>query len=360
MHRLTELEKGLWLAIILVAGWLAAYASPVVAPFLLAVLLAVMGHPLVAGLHRIGLPHGLAVSLITALIVLLLAALVFGLWPILIRQGTAFIADLLGDRAGGSAPPSSDPLLNLFTGEAADPGRVPLPAILPWSDIGPAFSVWLALVYLILIAIVLFYSLHGTRGLESRFEQHLPGQLDKTDRRILMRAIHRLRVFLCRQLPALLLLAALYGVALDRLGLEQGLFIGIAAGLLTMVPLLGFSLGVLAGSYLAWQVGSAGLLLGVWAVFVLGQLLSSLVLQPWAFRHHSGIHPVSLLLALLAGGYLMGAAGLCLAAPVAALLSAWWRDSLAEPDIPPTLTPERDLEEDPLPDIDESMRQEDA
>jgi predicted PurR-regulated permease PerM len=61
-------------------------------------------------------------------------------------------------------------------------------------------------------------------------------------------------------------------------------------------------------------------LLPVLAVFSVGQLLEGFVLTPWLVGERIGLHPVTVIFAVMAGGQLFGLFGILLALPVAAVL----------------------------------------
>jgi predicted PurR-regulated permease PerM len=56
-------------------------------------------------------------------------------------------------------------------------------------------------------------------------------------------------------------------------------------------------------------------------VFGLGQILESYILTPYLVGDRIGLHPVVVILALLAGGQLFGFAGILLALPVSAAIA---------------------------------------
>ena len=62
------------------------------------------------------------------------------------------------------------------------------------------------------------------------------------------------------------------------------------------------------------------LLLGVAAVFTVGQLLEGMLLTPLLVGDRIGLHPVAVIFAVLAGGQLFGFTGVLLALPVAAVI----------------------------------------
>ncbi len=109
-------------------------------------------------------------------------------------------------------------------------------------------------------------------------------------------------------------------------GLEMALSIGLLAGLLSFIPYLGFAVGFILALLLGLlQFNSLVDLLPILFVFGIGQLIESYLLTPYLVGHRIGLHPVIVILALLAGGQLFGFAGVLLALPVTAALAVGLR-----------------------------------
>jgi predicted PurR-regulated permease PerM len=117
-----------------------------------------------------------------------------------------------------------------------------------------------------------------------------------------------------------LLLGIFYAVALSLVGLKFGLVIGLMAGLLSFIPYI----GALVGGLMAIGVGLVQFwpdyasILTVVGVFVVGQFIEGNFLSPKLVGGSIGLHPVWLMFALFAFGYLFGFVGLLLAVPMAA------------------------------------------
>jgi predicted PurR-regulated permease PerM len=116
-------------------------------------------------------------------------------------------------------------------------------------------------------------------------------------------------------------MAVVYSAALHLLGVPHAPSIGVLAGILTLVPLL----GVVAGALLA--IGAAALLPGeaapLWAivaVFIGGNLLENFVVTPRLVGERIGLHPLTVIFALLVFGKLFGASGVLVALPATAVL----------------------------------------
>jgi predicted PurR-regulated permease PerM len=98
--------------------------------------------------------------------------------------------------------------------------------------------------------------------------------------------------------------------------------IGVLTGLLIAIPYLGFATGLifalLAGML---QFGPAQGFLSVALIYGVFQVVESLVLTPRLVGERIGLHPLAVIFALIAFGYLFGFVGILLALPLAAVLA---------------------------------------
>jgi predicted PurR-regulated permease PerM len=100
-----------------------------------------------------------------------------------------------------------------------------------------------------------------------------------------------------------------------------GIVIGLIAGLLSIVPYLGFVIGIISASIAAYiQFGSFTHVLLVWVVFMIGQSIEGSLLTPNLVGNRIGLHPVAVIFAVLTGGALFGFFGVLLALPVASVI----------------------------------------
>lgn len=137
------------------------------------------------------------------------------------------------------------------------------------------------------------------------------------------------------QVKVALILAVLYATGLAIVGVKLGIAIGILAGLLGIVPYLGFAFGfglALLMTLLEWT--GFGAPIGVAVVFTVVQLLEGYVITPRIVGEKVGLSPVAVIVVLLVGGELMGLLGFMLAVPVAGALKTilaevldWYRTS---------------------------------
>ncbi len=135
--------------------------------------------------------------------------------------------------------------------------------------------------------------------------------------------------FLRGQLLVMLALSIVYSVGLWIVGVNLAVALGAIAGLASIVPYLGFVVGISASLIAAYaQFGEWHMLLWVALVFGIGQVLESIVLTPVLVGDRIGLHPVAVVFALMAGGQLAGFVGVLVALPVAAVLAVFARHAL--------------------------------
>lgn len=132
--------------------------------------------------------------------------------------------------------------------------------------------------------------------------------------------------FLRGQLTIALLLAAINAIGLVALQVPFGLVLGLVAGLANMIPYMALVVGLVPAMLLCWaEHQSLAMVLGVAAVFSGAQLLEGTVLSPRILSKSVNLHPVWVLLAVIAGGSLFGFLGLLIAVPVAAAIQVFAR-----------------------------------
>jgi predicted PurR-regulated permease PerM len=104
-------------------------------------------------------------------------------------------------------------------------------------------------------------------------------------------------------------------------GLDLALPIGVFTGLAVFVPYLGFGLGlVLALLAGLLQLASSQAVVMVAVVFGLGQFVESFILTPRLVGERIGLHPLTVIFALLAFGQVLGFVGVLIALPASAVL----------------------------------------
>lgn len=179
---------------------------------------------------------------------------------------------------------------------------------------------------LLLLPVVLFYMLRDWDKLVQSIGELVPRDWIGQVKSIAREVDKVVAEFMRGQLSVMAALCVFYSLGLWLVGLEMALSIGLIAGLLSFVPYLGFALAFILAVLLALlQFTSLAQVVPVLIVFGVGQLLESFILTPLIVGNRIGLHPVIVILALLASGQLFGFAGVLLALPVSAAIAVGLR-----------------------------------
>jgi len=132
--------------------------------------------------------------------------------------------------------------------------------------------------------------------------------------------------FLRGQLTIAIVLAVINGTGLAIVGVPFGIVIGVIAGLANMIPYMALLVGLLPAVILCWaEYQSVPRALAVVAIFSGAQILEGTVLGPKILSKSVNLHPVWVLLSLIAGGSLFGFFGMLIAVPTAAAIQVFAR-----------------------------------
>jgi predicted PurR-regulated permease PerM len=177
----------------------------------------------------------------------------------------------------------------------------------------------------ILIPVVLFYLLMDWDRFVAQVREFVPPRLRAGTDSFMAESDAVLGQYLRGQLLVMLILAVFYSAGLGLFGLDLALPIGIFTGLAIFVPYLGFGLGLVLATLAGLLEFSAAhgvsyAFIMVAAVYGLGQFVESLFLTPRLVGERIGLHPLSVIFALLAFGQLLGFVGVLVALPVSAVL----------------------------------------
>ncbi|MEQ1524332.1 MAG: AI-2E family transporter, partial [Aestuariivirga sp.] len=306
--------------------------SPILLPFIAGLVLAYFLDPVADALERLGLPRVAATAVILLLSILLLVLIGLLIVPILGDQIVKFAGDLpslmqsLLARFNEVAPQwVKDAIAKSGTdiqgsisdiaGKAAGWTATLLASV--WSG-GMALVNILSL--MVVTPIVAFYLLADWDHLVAKVDGWLPRDHAGEIRTIFTDIDAALAGFIRGQGTVCLLLGLFYALALSIAGLKFGLVIGLGAGLLSFIPYV----GALVGGLVAIGVGLvqfwpdfASILIVV-GIFAVGQFIEGNFLSPKLVGSSIGLHPVWLMFALFAFGYVFGFVGLLLAVPLAA------------------------------------------
>lgn len=185
---------------------------------------------------------------------------------------------------------------------------------------------WFGLIVgLALVPVYLFYFLQEKKAISENWTDYLPILESKTKDELvfILRAINDYLILFFRgQVLVAICIGFLLTIGFALMGLKYGLLLGIAAGALSIVPYLGIVLSIIpAVALAAVQFGDWIHPLLVIGVFSLVQFLEGFFISPKIMGDRVGLHPLTIIIAVMVGTTLMGGIiGGILAIPLTAAL----------------------------------------
>jgi predicted PurR-regulated permease PerM len=184
---------------------------------------------------------------------------------------------------------------------------------------------------MVLTPLVAFYFLRDWDRMIDHIDAWLPRRQADTIRELAREIDAILAGFVRGQALVCILFAAYYAIALTAAGLNFGIIIGIAAGVLTFIPYLGAITGLIVSVGVAFgQFDDYTRVAIVAGIYLLGHTIEANFVTPNLVGDRVGLHPVWIIFALLAGGALFGFTGVLLAVPVAAVIGVVVRFALKQ------------------------------
>lgn len=330
----------LWLSVALALILLLSLLGPILMPFIVAAILAYVLNPWLDRLCKFKIrgflmPRPIAATVMILLVVACILAIVLIMVPILQKQipllhnqiplflnkFNSVIGPILHD-FGIQANIDSEGIKAIISDHLASSGDVIGKAVLSSIRVGGT-AVLGMLANFILIPIVLFYLMVDWHALIARIRNFIPRRWLAQAQSWFKEVDELLAQYLRGQIMVMVVLACYYSIGLAIAGFDLALPVGILTGLLVFIPYLGYGLGLflaLVSALLQFQDPIQGLI-AVGIVYGIGQALESFFLTPKLVGERIGLHPLTVIFALMAFGQLFGFIGILVALPASAVIS---------------------------------------
>jgi predicted PurR-regulated permease PerM len=317
---------------------LAGALTPLVSAFVLAYLF----DPLIDGFERRGIGRRVAIFLLLALAGLALFAFAFFVVPRMQHEIVVLSARLPGYLEGAleSAAPRIESWLGVTIPRSIEEGLERLHSdglqlLLDGArrmleqSLGVLTGTVGALVGLLVIPVIAYYLLVEFDEIKRVIHRWVPRAYQ--DRVAAKASVVDTLIagFVRGQLLVCGILGLLYAAGFSAIGVDLAIGIGVVSGLLAIIPYVGGAFALGSASLLClleWGIDLHLALVVGWYVAV--QTLEGFVLTPRIVGGSVGMHPVTVIVALLIGGDLLGFLGLLVAVPLAAVAQVFLRDGL--------------------------------
>lgn len=321
--------------------WLLHVSGSVLAPFALAFVFAYVASPLVERLEDRKMGRGWATAILILVIGLLIVVALVLLVPLVAHQGAEFLEDLPRmmeeleswyDARIEALATSSLPIVRDIPFERAlelDSADVSEWIAERFTEMQPSWetavglgqgvqAVLTVLGYLVLTPVLTFYLLRDFPKMKSSLTEVLP----EDQRESWLGFMRHYDTLLGEYLRGQLLVAVFVGVATALgflvLGFPNAVLLGVVAGVFNIVPYLGLIVSLIPALVIALVTPPLWLsFLKVAVVFFAVQALDGYVISPRIIGERVGLHPVWVMLAIIAAGTFFGIVGLLLAIPLA-------------------------------------------
>ena len=345
------------LAAVVIAAWLALQLfATILLPFVAAAGVAYFLDPLAARLVRAGMPRGLAAFLLVLLLLAAILLFLLLLYPLILAQ-LGLLITRLPAYAGKVREAAMQVMANLQARLGADFVDARLRELVGSQAgnmlsflasaasrlVGGGFAIFNALSLLVVTPVVSFYLLRDWPLVVAKLDIWLPRRYEALIRAQAREVDRILSAWVRGQALCCLVLALYYAVTLTVAGLDLGLIVGLASGILSFIPYVGSIVGLLTALGLALaQFPTWFGVAKIAVVFLLGQTLEGYVIYPRFLGDRVELPAVWVIFALFAGGAAFGFLGVLLAVPVTATIGVlarfWLRRYLVSPlyrDPPP-------------------------
>ncbi len=329
-----RLETTIWAGLGLAVLGLFYLLGPILAPFVLAAILAYICNPLVDRLDK-HLPRVVGVLLVMLLLTGALLLMGLLLLPLL-RDEAMQIMDRLPALAGMVNQqwiPWLEQHLHIRLKFQISPDEIKRLITTNWTNVQAVIEKLLSsaavgsrvvlqiLAALLLTPVAMFYLLRDWNQLLARVEHAIPRRWHAQSIALLREIDSVLAEFLRGQILVMIALAAYYAIGLAIAGVDFALPLGVVTGLLVFIPYLGYATGLVLALLAAFlQLQGWPPVIGVVIVYSIGQVLESFLLTPYLVGNRIGLHPLVVIFALMAFGQIFGFFGILVALPVSAAM----------------------------------------
>lgn len=323
-------------AIFLVAALLVVFAvlytlAGALAPVLTGLVIAFLLQGLVSRLEALGWPRLLSICVAMVVLIGSVFAIVLLVAPLLWQQATSLLAlapnfvGMLRDGLSSLAERfpefiTEEQILGVVNESSKELGN--LSAFLLESAFSQVFSLFGLLIYLVLVPISVFFLLKDKELLMAHTASLLPKERPLIDA-VWVEMNAQLGNYVRGKVVEILLVGSATFLTFLFFGLNYAALLGVLVGISVLIPFIGAAIVTLPVFVIAVLQFGLSLELGwVMLAYAAIQFLDGNVLVPLLFSEAVDLHPITIIVAVLAFGGLWGLWGVFFAIPLATLVKA--------------------------------------
>ena len=321
-----------FLTLVLLFGFAVVLSmGDMLAPVLASAVIAYLLEGLVVILEDRGLHRTFAAALVFFVFMLFVAAILFGLMPMLSRQVTQLVQNLPNMISEGQkvlmtlperypeivSPDQAQQLLDQLRGEVAGYGQKVVSL-----SVSSVVGVLTIVVYLVLMPMLVFFFLKDKDLILGWFSRFMPGERGLANR-VWFEVDRQIANYVRGKFWEILIVWLASFITFSFFGLQYAMLLAVAVGLSVVVPYVGATVVTIPVLLVAWfQWGWNSDFIWVTVAYLVIQALDGNLLVPLLFGEVVNLHPVAIIVAILVFGGLWGFWGVFFAIPLATLVNA--------------------------------------
>lgn len=302
----------------------------VLAPVLMAIVIAYVLEGLVGKLQRFGMPRIIAVIISVALFIAFLLVILLGLVPLVSRQLSQLIRDfpqiLNQSQQWILALPEKYPtfpqeqiqeMVTSFNTEVLALGQKAVSL-----SLASVMDVFTLLVFLVVVPVLVFFLLQDKQKILLYLKRFMPAERGLAH--LVWKEVDmKMGNYIRGKLLEVLIVGTASYIPLAFMDLNYAATLSLFIGLSVIIPYVGAVAVTIPVALIAWfQWGASSDFLYVMLAYLVVQFLDGNVLVPILFSEVVNMHPSAILIAVLVFGGLWGVWGVFFAIPLATLVQA--------------------------------------
>lgn len=311
--------------IIVLVGY---YFADIIALLSISILISLIFIPIVGFLEQYKIPRLYSVLAVFILTALLFISMVSFLMPKLVSQLNT-ISQNLNQENIQSAMNQIEVYIqsNLpFLGSINISNRITTlisNVVLGWVDnlSGFIYSLFSILAALVIVPFMTFFILKDSRRISHGIINFIPNKYFEFSYNILNKVLYQLGRYVRGWILDAFLVGLFVSIGLSILGIQNAISIGFIAGVGHLIPYFGPVIGGIPAITISIiQFGDLTMLPAVIVLFVVIYTFDNGFIQPNIFSKSTDMHPLFIIILILAGSQVLGVLGMLLAVPIATII----------------------------------------
>ncbi|SNR61131.1 AI-2E family transporter [Desulfurobacterium atlanticum] len=309
--------------------------NSVMFPFFAAAASAYITYPLFLFTLKVVKKTRVSALLIVFFLVLIIAGTILVILPVLIKQVESFIdylptllnridfylSKFLGKKlfAGKFNPESIKTILSTIYQNISIDSSLSF-ATFAQKIFSGVFSIASIIINLVIIPILTYYFFVDWKGIKDLYLKLAPKKHRKETENLLEKVNESLAGYIRGQLLMALFVGLFFAVTLTAIGIRYSFLIAFAAGVMNMIPYVGFYTGLIPSLLLAiFDNGDLFHIVGVIVIFLSEAAIEN-VIYPMVMSRTTGIKPLLIFFAIFFGATYGGFLGIVIGVPVVAMI----------------------------------------